>query len=163
MQHEKICIFILADIAFRGYHKSFLAVSPSSPLHVSNQKGRKLCLRMLSAMRHETLASSCFSGETPSEHKHTTSGGGVSVLELWGMWSHYFITITPGPTVTQSRSPSIYGLNRSVWKLSLLDRNTWNHIAAQIICIKIDSWWYNCLQIIIMIRYVKPHNSVVDQ
>ena len=43
MQHEKICIFNSAATTSRGYHELFLAVPPSSPLHISNQKGRNLC------------------------------------------------------------------------------------------------------------------------
>ena len=43
MQQEKNCVFNSAATISQGYHESFLAVSPSSPLHISNQKGRKTC------------------------------------------------------------------------------------------------------------------------
>ena len=43
VQQEKNCVFNSAATTSWGYHKSFLAVSASSPLHVSNQKRRKPC------------------------------------------------------------------------------------------------------------------------
>ena len=43
VQHKKICVFNSEAITSWGYHESFLPVSLSSPLHILNQKGRKLC------------------------------------------------------------------------------------------------------------------------
>ncbi len=72
VQLEKNCIFNSAATTSQGYHKSFFAVSLSSSLHVSNQKGKKKTVPQEHSphMHHETLMSSCSSGETPSEYKH---------------------------------------------------------------------------------------------
>ena len=51
--------------------------------------------------------------------KTKKESGEELVLELWEVWSHSFITITPRSTPT---------LNRSVLKLSVLDKNISNHI-----------------------------------
>ena len=60
-------------------------------------------------------------------------------------------------------------LNRSVWKLFVLDRNTWNHITmCKSFILKIVTWSHNCsLRIIITIiclkticfrwKYLKPY------
>ena len=44
------------------------------------------------------------------------------------------MVFTARSTLTQSGP--IYGSNKSVWELSILDRNTWNYITVQIIYIK---------------------------
>ena len=47
------------------------------------------------------------------------------------MW-YSFVAITPRSTLTQSGSTCfIYWSNRSVWKLLVLDWNTWYHITVQ--------------------------------
>ena len=55
MQYKKFCLFNSAAIASRGYHESFLAVSSSFSLHVSNQKeenppenARRACVTRIS-------------------------------------------------------------------------------------------------------------------
>ena len=53
-----------------------------------------------------------------------------SEASILGIMEYSFIAITPMSTLTQSGSTcksSIYGLNRSVLKLLVLDKNTWNH------------------------------------
>ena len=58
-------------------------------------------------------------------------GDEAPVLELWVIWSHLFVAITPRSTLTQTGSNGsglMYIFNRSVWKLSVLDKNTKNHI-----------------------------------
>ena len=52
---------------------------------------------------------------------------------------YLFIVITPRSTLTFSGSTCkgpIYGSNKSVWKLLVLDRNSWYNITEQIIHIK---------------------------
>ena len=64
----------------------------------------------------------------------STSDGEAPVLDLGRVWSQIFITITPRSTLTwndNTRKSSIFGSNRSVWKLFVLDNNTWNGITVQ--------------------------------
>ena len=64
----------------------------------------------------------------------TASSAKAPVLPLWEVWRYPFFAITPRSTLTRSGSPClcpIYGLNRSVGKLFILDRNDWYHITVQ--------------------------------
>ena len=54
----------------------------------------------------------------------------------------------------------IYGSNKSVWKLLVLDKNTWNHITVyELFVLRIVTRSYNCLWRII-INYIKPYNHL---
>ena len=51
------------------------------------------------------------------------------------------------------------GSNRSVWKLFILDRNTWYYI-TKLFVLRIVTWSSKCLIKIIIISYSKSYNCV---
>ena len=68
----------------------------------------------------------------PSYPKYVTK---LHPMLLWGVWIHILIEITPKSTLTLSGSMyqcPIYGLNRFIWKLLMLDKNTLNLIIVYI-------------------------------
>ena len=76
---------------------------------------------------------------------------------------HLFIGIIPRFTLTRSGSiclDPVYESNRSIWKLFVLDRNTWFHITECKIELRMVPWRYNSLLKIIIISYMKPYNCV---
>ena len=77
-----------------------------------------------------------------------------------GNVEYSFIAITPSSTLTQSVHAYyglVYGSNRSVWKLLILDKNTWNCTAMCKLVLDRNAWSCNCLQRII-IRYRASQN-----
>ena len=86
---------------------------------------------------------------------------------LWVLWSHCFTAIIPRSTLTLGGSTClgpINGLNRSSWKLFVLDRSTWNPIIMCKLFVLNKNTWNDItvhkeiiINIIFLVSFSHPH------
>ena len=102
----------------------------------------KTTLKMISWVLHQPVSS----GKAPVLKEYPSSGGGIIFLLLQKIWSAFF---NPSSTLTWSDC-TCWGSSKSVWKLFILDRNTWYHITAyKLFLLSIVIWSYLSCQLVL--------------
>ena len=72
---------------------------------------------------------------------------------------YIFIAFAPRSTFSWSRS-ACYGLNWSVWKWFLSDRNTWNHIIVnKLFVLDKNTWYINLYKLFVLDKNTWYHKT----